>query len=202
MEIFLKIKPNLNPKLLQFMDVLTSMELCLKKKIYKERLWPLRASQVEFIISQAKCTGPWSLQESKTKTGIAQQTMAPAKTDTATFCCDCSRKVPVCAQQEFHCWTQNLLTMDLLLIAFPSFFIRIVLQVIVSCHLIGSLSNSKTQSSPRSHYILAVNAAQQGVVTWLFCLQGETFHYCRFCYIYLPRYKKLWYWYSPNFIGL
>lgn len=120
----------------------------------------------------------------------------------ATFCCDCSRKVPVCAQQEFHCWTQNLLTMDLLLIAFPYFFIRIVLQVIVSCHLIGSLSNSKTQSSPCSHYILAVNVAQLRVVTWLFWLQGETFHYCRFCYIYLPRYKKLWYWYSPNFIGL
>lgn len=53
---------------------------CLKKA--KEKLWSLGASQVESVISQAKCAGSWSLQEPKTRTGIAQHPTAPLKADT------------------------------------------------------------------------------------------------------------------------
>ena len=106
MEIFLKIKPNLSPKLLQFTDILTSTDLVWRKR--KERGRSLGASQVEFIISQAKCSEPWSLQESRTRTGIAQHLMAPAKTQIqSSILLSLLKESPCCSQQEFHCWPQK-----------------------------------------------------------------------------------------------
>lgn len=75
MEIFLKIKPNLKPKLLQFTDLLTSMDIVWKK--LRRGYDPWEWARLESIISQAKCAGPASLQESRTRTGIAQHPKAP-----------------------------------------------------------------------------------------------------------------------------
>lgn len=95
-------KPNLSPKLLQFTDILTSMDLVWRE--CKERLWSLGVSQVEFIIFQAKCSEPRSLQESRTRTGIAQHLMAPAKTQIQSpILLLLLKESPCCSQQEFHC---------------------------------------------------------------------------------------------------
>lgn len=94
--------------------------------------------------------------------------MGPAKTDTEPHSAVTAQGKSLFVLSRNFTAEPRIWTMALLLIAFPSFFIRIVLQLIVSCHLIASLSNSGTQSSPRSHYILAINAAQLRVVTWLF----------------------------------
>lgn len=148
---------------------------CLKKA--KERSWLLGESQVESIIFQAKCPESWSLQEPRTRTGIAQHPTASAKAEIQRpILLSQLKGSPCCAQQEFHSWSQKLGH------GFASqcicYFCRIVLQLAGSwCPVCDPLSlwGQVLTRSPA-----AGNAAPPKVVFWVFWLQGETFLQCGF----------------------
>lgn len=91
----------------------------------------------------------WSLQESRTRTGIAQHSAASAKAEIQSpILLSQLKGSPCCAQQEFHSWSQKLDH------GFASqcfcYFCRIVLQLTGSWYLVCDLLNLCGQVLTRS----------------------------------------------------
>lgn len=127
MEIFLKIKPNFKPNLLQFMNTVTSMDLVWKKlrRVYdtsEKARWNLSFPGAKFAAGIQDKDWNWSASYSSYQ-----------GRDTEPILLSLLKGNACCAEQEFHCWPQKLGHV------FPSkcifhFCIKIVLQLTVFWH--------------------------------------------------------------------
>lgn len=134
MEIFLKIKPNLKPKLLQFTDLLTSMDIVWKKLRRGYDPWERARWNLSFpkpsVQGQPPCRNPGRGLELLSILRLLSKAEIQS-----SILLSLLKGSPCCAQQEFHCWPQKMGH------AFASkfvcsFCIRIVLQLTVSWHRI------------------------------------------------------------------
>ena len=116
MEIFLKIKPNLKPKLLQFMDILTSMDLVWKKLRRGYDPWEQARWNLSFpkpsVQGHDPCRNPRQGLEL-----LSILWLLPRQRYRAPFCCHCWREVPVVLNRNFTADPRNWV-MALLLSAF------------------------------------------------------------------------------------
>lgn len=130
MEIFLKIKPNLKPKLLQFMDILTTMDLVWKKLRRGHNSWERARWNPSFpkpsVQSSDPCRNPGQGLE---LLSILQ--LLPRQSYRAPFCCHSSTEVPVVLNRNYTADLRNWVMALLLLSAFA-------ISVELFCSLTGS----------------------------------------------------------------
>lgn len=103
---FLKIKPNLKPKLLQFMDILTSMALVWKKLRRSYDPWEPARWNLSFpkasVQGHDPCRNPRQGQE------LLSILLLLSRQIQSPLLLSLLKGSPCCAQQEFHCWPQKL----------------------------------------------------------------------------------------------
>lgn len=184
MEIFLKIKPNLKPKLLQFMDILTTMDLVWKKLRRGHDSWERARWNPSFpkpsVQSHDPCRNP---RQGLKLLSILQ--LLPRQRYRAPFCCHSSTEVPVVLNRNCTADPRNWV-MALLPSAF-AISVELFCSLLAPDILCVTLSTPGARSWPGPQELAMLH--HPSVVFWVFSLQGEAFLQCRFLCICLPRYK-------------
>lgn len=169
MEIFLKIKPNLKPKLLQFMDILTTMDLVWKKLRRGHDSWERARWNPSFpkpnVQSHDPCSNPGQGLEF-----LSILHFLPRQRYRAPFCCHSSTEAPVVLNRNFTADLRNWV----MVLLFSAFAISVEL----FCSLLApdiscvTFSTSEARSWPGLQQLAMLHHLK--VVFWVFWLQGET----------------------------
>lgn len=184
MEIFLKIKPNLKPKLLQFTDTLTTMDLVWRKLRRGHDSWERARWNPSFPKPNVQSHDP-RRNPGQGLELLSVLQLLPRQRYRAPFCCHSSREVPVVLNRNFTADLRNWV-MALLLNAF-AISVGLFYSLLAPDIPCVTLSTSEARSSPGPQQLAMLH--QPRVVFWLFWLQSETFLQCGFLCVCLPRHK-------------